>query len=110
MNPMLIELDVFSGRPNPRWELDEESSQQLSQLQGRLTASREASVEPPGLGYRGFLYADAGGQVRVYRGSVRTTRAVLADPSFSIEKYLLDRLPPRYAELHSRIAAELRPK
>jgi hypothetical protein len=107
---VLVELDVFSGRPNPRWELDEPSSQQLIQMQRSLTPTRQAPVEPPGLGYRGFVYSDAGGQVRAYRGYVRTPRGVLADQSFSIEKYLLDHLPAEYAELRNSITAELTAK
>lgn len=107
---MLVELDVFSGRPNPRWELDEQSSQQLRQLEERLTSARQAPVEPPGLGYRGFVHSDGSGQVRAYRGYVRTPREVLADPTFSVEKFLLDRLPAEYAELRASIAAELTAK
>ena len=106
---MLVELDVFSGRPNPRWELDEQSSQQLVQLERRLTSTREAAPEPPGLGYRGFVYSAASGQVRAYRGYLRTPREVLADPTFSVEKFLLDRLPAEYAELRASIGAEITP-
>lgn len=107
---MLVELDAFSGRPNPRWELDERSSQQLQRLQSRLTGTSAAPPEAPGLGYRGFLYSAAGGQVRAYRGFVRTPREVLADPTFSIEKFLLDHLPPDYADFKPSIEAELKPQ
>jgi hypothetical protein len=107
---MLVELDVFSGRPNPRWELDEPAIRQLRQLEGRLTASREPAPEPPGLGYRGFVYSDASGRVRVYRGYVRTPRAVLADHTFSIEMFLLDQLPAEFAEMRNWIGAELTSK
>lgn len=107
---MLVELDVFSGRPNPRWELDEQRSEQLRQLEAHLTSALQAPLEPPGLGYRGFLYSDVRGQVRAYRGYVRTPREVLADPTFSVEKFLLDQLPAEYAELRASIAAELTPK
>ena len=108
---MLVELDVFSGRPNPRWQFDERSARQLRRLLSRLTASTVAPPEPPALGYRGFLYADAMGRCRAYQGYVRTSRAVLADPSFSIERFLLDRLPAEFAPLRRRIASELgRPK
>ena len=104
---MLVELDVFSGRPNPRWELDEVRSQELRQLQSRLKPSRQAHVEPPALGYRGFLYPDVTGRVRAYHGYVKTARAVLADPAFSIERYLLDQVPAEFAALRRRIASEL---
>ena len=104
---MLVELDVFSGRPNPRWELDEPSGQKLRQLQNRLKASRRAATEPLALGYRGFRYSDAAGPVRAYHGLVETARGILADPSLSIERYLLDLLPAEFAALRSRIAADL---
>src|SRR5215475_2806090 len=104
---MFVELDVFSGRPNPRWELDESSSQKLRYLQSRLTNARESPPGVPGLGYRGFLYADPNGPVRAYRGYVTTARAVLADPSFSIEQYLLNQMPSDYATLRRKIASEI---
>jgi hypothetical protein len=104
---MLVELDVFSGRPNPRWELDEPSSQQLRQLHSRLTATRQTPPEPPGLGYRGFLYSDVTGRARAYRGYIRIKRGVFADPSLSIERLLLEKLPEEYSALRRRIASEL---
>jgi hypothetical protein len=107
---MFVELDVFSGRPNPRWELDEERSEELRRLEARLAPARQAAPEPPGLGYRGFVYAGADGQVRAYRGYVKTPQAVLADPSFTVEHYLRNLLPPEYAELRQWLAGELKPK
>ena len=104
---MLVELDVFSGRPNPRWQLDERSGQELRRLQSRLSVSSVAPAEPPALGYRGFRYTDGTDSWRAYRGQVRTPHAVLADPSFSIERFLLDRLPDEFVQLRGRIASEL---
>lgn len=104
---MLVELDVFSGKPNPRWELDEPCSQRLLHLQNQLKTSNQALVEPPALGYRGFWYSDAAGRVHVYRGYVKTVQAVFTDPSFSIERYLLDQVPMEFAALRGRIMKEL---
>lgn len=104
---MFIELDVFSGRPNPRWEIDGLRSQELLQLQRRLKVISREPPEPPALGYRGFCYSDATGPVRVYFGYVRTAREVLADPSFDIERYLLDQVPGEFADLRKRIASEI---
>lgn len=104
---MLVELDVFSGKPNPRWTLDESGSARLRQLQGALTLARRPPPEPPGLGYRGFVYSDPPGHARAYRGYVTAARMVLADPTFSIELYLLDQLPAQYDALRRRIASEL---
>jgi hypothetical protein len=105
---MLVELDVFSGRPNPRWRLDERNHRELLKLQGRLSVAL-AAPDPPALGYRGFVCADRSGTRRVYKGYVRVPRGVLDDPSFSLERFLLDHMPPEFAPLRGRIAAQLGP-
>ena len=102
---MLVELDIFSGRPNPRWELDEQDRRELLRLQAGLTATERAPPEPPGLGYRGFSYADAFGPCHAFRGQVRTHAAMLADPLFSVERFLLRRLPAEFAPLRQGILA-----
>jgi hypothetical protein len=51
---MRVELQVFSGRPNPSWEL---SAPEIAELAKRLTdlpRSRQPFVEG-GLGYGGFI-------------------------------------------------------
>ncbi len=103
----MVELDVFSGRPNPRFQLDEHGSRKLRQLQSLLKPTSRAPAEPPGLGYRGFLYWYATDCVRAYHGYVKTARAVLADPAFSVERFLLEQLPAEYAALRQRVASEL---
>lgn len=104
---MLVELNVFSGRPNPRWKLDDLSSRELRQLENRLHATGEAPVDPPGLGYRGFVYADNAGRRLAYHGFVRKSRGIFADPSLSIERFLLDHIPAEFAPLRARILSEL---
>ena len=47
---MEIELDVFSGVPNPRWQLSEAEARHLASL---LPAEREPART--GLGFRGFV-------------------------------------------------------
>jgi hypothetical protein len=54
---MFVELDLFSGRPNPRWQLNEVQATKLGELHSQLPAAAEMSPAPPGLGYRGFLYS-----------------------------------------------------
>jgi hypothetical protein len=51
-----ITLNVFSGRPNPTWLLNDSEEQQLAD---RLKSSQELTERRPsgaygGLGYRGF--------------------------------------------------------
>lgn len=49
-----VELDIFSGRPNPSWTLAEDEAAELRRrLEGLPGTERE--IDPPGLGYRGFL-------------------------------------------------------
>jgi hypothetical protein len=105
---MLVELDLFSGRPNPCWRLDERDHREFLKLQGRLSPT-PAALDPPPLGYRGFVCTDRSGTRRVYKGYVRTPHGVFDDPSFSLERFLLSRLPPQFAPLRSRIAAQLGP-
>ena len=53
----IVTLDIFSGRPNPVWQLTE---QQDSELAEKLTSARTLTTQRPsgvfgGLGYRGFV-------------------------------------------------------
>ncbi len=50
-------FDVFSGRPNPSWELTPQQAQELAK---RLTGLVPANRAPAqgGLGYRGFTIAN----------------------------------------------------
>ncbi len=105
---MLVELDVFSGLPNPRWRLDERHHRQFLELRGRLSAAPPAP-DPPQLGYRGFVCRDASGTCRVYMGHVSAPGRALDDPSFSLENFLLDHMPPEFASMRGRIAALLDP-
>jgi len=47
-----ISLSVFSGRPNPYWEL---SGEKIDELRNKIIGlPRTKEVQSPGLGYRGF--------------------------------------------------------
>jgi hypothetical protein len=52
-----VELDVYSGRPNPSWQLN---ANEVNELEDRLNGLAEsAAVEIPNhLGYRGFSIID----------------------------------------------------
>lgn len=78
---MQVELDAFSGRPNPVWTLN---NTQVRELQALLAGATEAVAVPPeGLGYRGFVVRSTGaeGQAtqRVYAGTVQRGAAACAD-------------------------------
>jgi hypothetical protein len=96
---MRIELDAFSGRPNPIWQLTPEQSTELATLLRSLSPDPAAQKDFDGLGYRGFLVELPSGafgpfkRLRVYRGKVFATEAnrveVFNDPQHLIESRLL---------------------
>ena len=53
----IVELDVFSGRPNPRWQLSAEEGADLENRLGGLPQTDPAEIPAP-LGYRGFRIQD----------------------------------------------------
>ncbi len=95
----VVELDVYSGRPNPVWRL---SAEQTGTVLGMLHALAPAPLRatPDGLGYRGVLVTVAdpatGAPLRakVFDGLVRTgTEAdgtYLADPGRRVEQFLVE--------------------
>jgi hypothetical protein len=72
---MQVILDVFSGRPNPSWELtSQEASELARRLIGLVPANR--TLTEGGLGYRGLIVANPDKvaslpvQVRVFHGII----------------------------------------
>ena len=66
---MEVELDAFSGRPNPRWVLTgDEATHLLRELQS-LPETKD-SPEPPDLGFRGFLLHADDRYIRIFSGRI----------------------------------------
>lgn len=105
---MQVELDVFSGRVNPRWQLDADGERRLRAAEAGLPPSGHPVPEPPGLGYRGFRYVLDGVPRRAWDGAVARPDGTLLDAGRTVERLLLDLLPPEYAALRDRVARELR--
>ncbi|MCA8882118.1 MAG: hypothetical protein KDA73_19670 [Rhodobacteraceae bacterium] len=93
---MRVELDLFSGRPNPGWTLTAAEGAELE----AMTASLPIMVKPPprfdGLGYRGIVVrkpADPGWSLVAFRDTVRVRSEkgseVRADPDAAVERWLL---------------------
>ena len=95
-----IEVDVYSGRPNPTWELthaDAERFRALVAALPRRSGSGPASSE--GLGYRGLrVTVTADGAIErfsIAKGVVTVESAAVADqptlrdPDRALEKWLL---------------------
>ena len=93
--------------PIREMELDRRATGELQRLLRRLKRTAATPPEPPGLGYRGFIWTDGPESVRAYRGYLRTPRVVYADPSMTVEKFLLQYLPKEFEPLRTRIASEL---
>ncbi len=47
---IVVELDVFSGRPNPTWVLDRPLEEEFFSRLGSLPLARRPAAPAPGLG------------------------------------------------------------
>jgi hypothetical protein len=66
---MDIELDAFSGRPNPRWAVSERESAHLLKEIASLPAAADFP-NPPDLGFRGYVLHDGDRTIRVFRSRI----------------------------------------
>ena len=80
VKPMKIELDMFSGRPNPAWE---PSAGEQAEITARLLNLPPSPpvMEPDGLGYRGFVILNPIQQKGM------TTRIRIFNGKITIEEY-----------------------
>jgi hypothetical protein len=84
-----VELDIFSGRPNPVWALGELELVALEIMIKQATPSH-GSVDIPGLGYRGFIVYRPE-QIRIYRGKIISgTGALMATGTIDLDFRLLE--------------------
>jgi hypothetical protein len=95
-----IELDIFSGRPNPTWELDDSEVDQLLGLMAQRSQEAGRGFDIGGLGYRGFILTVTGqqsgmfDQAHVFRGVIKLTLGAsvtyVRDHDREVEYWLLD--------------------
>ncbi|MEV5238298.1 hypothetical protein AB0K89_04090 [Streptomyces cinnamoneus] len=105
---MLVELDLFSGRPAPRWHLGPGAAEEFRTLSAALPpAGTVTHPREPGLGYRGFTVTDGDTVVRVFAGRVTGGATSRADPGRYLERWLLSRLPPPLHHLRPVVAAAI---
>jgi hypothetical protein len=103
VEPVQVELDIFSGRPNPAWTLNSIAARHLVHRHLHLERIASTIVTLPGLGYRGFLYDLDGTRWRAVGGLVIGPAQTLADPNRSVERQLLSGLPGEWIGLRERV-------
>ncbi len=90
---LVVELDILSGRPNPRWPL---AAPQAAAWAERLAgAGRPIASGPapaPALGYRGLIVQGAATRWRIFGGRVERAGRVHLDEG--AERELLATMPP----------------
>jgi hypothetical protein len=109
-----VELDVFSGVPNPMWVLSLPKASELTSRISRLAPPEAVGQRPDDLGYRGFIVQIADGSsataqtIGAYHGIVEVTdstgTAYYRDPQRQIELWLLATAQP---SLDDRLTAEI---
>lgn len=106
-----VELDVFSGRPNPRWSLGSQEETELFERMSSLPAGGGSFDDLPSLGYRGLrLHIITGNRehtVRVGHGLVQIDDDLKADPSSGLERWLLETARSVDTKLLAAIKKEL---
>lgn len=86
-------VDIFSGLPNPQWQLGVEQSLAMISLVSGLSTAQPAEMPAlPDLGYRGFEISGFGGgcdTYRVFSGYVNACETITQDPGRKVELWLL---------------------
>ncbi|SRR6266404_6677768 len=96
--PTLVTLNIFSGRPNPRWFLDDAAAAELrDRLYRKPTTISAAPPDSGALGYRGLdiRFDDSAEPIYIHGGVVRTLAGSpnLSDPDREIERFVLNTMP-----------------
>jgi hypothetical protein len=95
MTPVTVEIDIFSGMPNPDWTLSAaDAAMFLSKLSGlQQTVARPQSAN---LGYRGLVVRmpqEAGRRIYIQNGVIEssdgTSSTFFLDPQRSLERWLI---------------------
>ncbi|NOG70426.1 hypothetical protein [Roseicella sp. DB1501] len=107
-----IEIDLYSGRPNPRVTLAPATAVELSRRLAALPPSPAIGANEPGLGYRGLLVTGLpeAAELRIAAGQV-TLRdpaghaSARTDPDRALEYWLIETIS---AAAPSKLPPELR--
>ena len=114
--PVTIEVLIFSGRPNPTWQLQDTNG--LNRVKAKLNDLPEAFTEEPAewsrLGFAGFRILGGetfglSGEIRIYQGVIKTGRgkhAKYLKDSQGLEETLINEAKRRPLESVVREAIE----
>lgn len=96
---MQVEVDMFSGIPNPHWELTVQESREFAQRFQSLSTHQGAGSVNEGLGYRGLIVRERTEEVEGDREIVISNGLVVArrngkskqftDKNRALEKWLI---------------------
>jgi hypothetical protein len=94
---MHVILDIFSGIPNPNWDLSQHQRDEFLKKISTLPTTDKVQNDS-GLGYRGFIVEEKLKQFVVKDGLVNVvqnnkTVQVLEEKEYKIELWLLDTAP-----------------
>ena len=85
---------MYSGRPDPEWDLDDEKGARLDELWSRLPALNDEPPEPPPLGYRGYVVERPDGvRYEGVPGAVTRGEERRADRDGEFERLVLESQP-----------------
>lgn len=96
---LAVVIDLFSGAPNPRWQIPCARADAFVQAFAGLVPAPGAAIAAPGLGYRGFVVAmDCPGlpeaALRVFGDLVERDGRVYRDPDRRLERFLIESAAP----------------
>jgi hypothetical protein len=94
---MHIILDIFSGRPNPTWQLSPEQESELFKRFSHLETKKGLGIinneSSLGLGYRGLIVEGMSKRFEIYNGTVKVfennSSYILLDTKYHLEQWLL---------------------
>jgi len=94
----IVTLNIFSGRPNPRWFLEDAAGAELrDRIYRKPTLTSAAPPSLGGLGYHGLeiRFDDGPEPIYVQGGVVRTLAGSpnLLDPGREIERFIISTMP-----------------
>jgi hypothetical protein len=87
---MYAELDLFSGRPNPRWELTAEEGRELRARLSALPEARQGAILET-LGYRGIVVTAPNGTGAGLLRITISAGVVLVEKPDGTRQYFVDR-------------------